>query len=431
MSDFNENNDNDFEETNSALGSKKGKTGVAVWRVVLISISAALLGCSLGVLLGAGVVITSQARRAAESMESDDSMTPDKKEKVIREMIDTYYLDAKSLSENTIDDGKYKGMLESLGDPYSVYYTEEAFTDLMESTEGTFYGIGVYLSQSISTNEIRVAKPIKKSPAEAAGILADDILIKVNDEDIRGQELSLVVSKVKGPEGTTVDLTFLREGEEYTVTVERAKVEVQTVDYRMEDEKEKIGYIQVTEYDDVTYSQFVEAIDALNEQGMKSLVLDLRGNPGGNVSTVVDMTDELIDEGIVVYTEDRDGNRQDYPSTEGKRFDGEIVVLVDGNSASAAEIMTGALKDYEVATVMGTTTFGKGIVQRVFSLGDGTAVKITVENYFTPNGHNIHKVGIEPDVVVEFDADAYKKDETDNQLNAAIDYLKDYNSRIK
>ncbi len=344
--------------------------------------------------------------------------------KLLDKTIHSYYLNEDEISDEDLENGMYSGMMSALGDPYSVYYTKEEFQEMMESTAGTFCGVGLYLSQDAETGIVKVSRPISGTPGEAAGILAEDILIKVDGEDIAGQTLDVVVSKVKGEEGTHVLLTFMRGEEELEFDVVRAKIQVQTVDHEMKDEANKIGYIRIAEFDDVTYSQFMEALEDLKSQGMKSLVLDLRSNPGGNVSTVCQIADELLPEGLIVYTEDKNRNREDMKSDANQAYTGPMVVLVDGNSASAAEILTGAIKDYGLGTIVGTTTFGKGIVQRIIPLGDGTAVKITVEDYYTPKGNNIHKIGIEPDVEVEFDSDLYLKDKTDNQLEKGLEILR-------
>lgn len=351
------------------------------------------------------------------------SYSSEEKLNSLRNIMEKYYLHPDEVTDERLEEGMYKGMVDSLGDPYTVYYTEDEYKALMESTSGSFDGVGLYLSQDPNTMEIIVSKPMENTPAEEAGILAEDVLIKVNDEDIREMELSLVVTKVKGISGSSVKLTFLREGKEMEFEVKRAKIETPTVKHEMKDADKGIGYIYIGEFDEVTYQQFMMALEDLKSQGMKSLIIDLRDNPGGNLNTVCDICDELLPEGLIVYCEDNKGERREYNSVAEQSFTGDMVVLVNGNSASASEIMTGALKDYGLAKIVGTTTFGKGIVQTVLPLGDGTAIKITIQDYFTPKGNNIHKVGIEPDVEVELDIDAYKKDGTDNQLNKALEIL--------
>ncbi len=235
------------------------------------------------------------------------------------------------------------------------------------------------------------------------------------------------VSLIKGPEGTEVTLTLIRDGEpDYLeMLVRRAKVESPTVNQKMLDED--IAYIQITEFDDVTTDQFADALATVRASEMKGLILDLRGNPGGNLNTVVDISRMLLPQGLIVYTEDKEGKRVEYSCDGSKKLDVPLVVLVDGNSASASEILSGAIKDYGIGTLVGTTTFGKGIVQQIIPFNDGSAVKITISAYYTPNGNNIHGIGIEPDVVCEFDGETYyaTEDHYDNQLEKAKEVLRE------
>lgn len=355
--------------------------------------------------------------------ESTDLLGENVKEKVrlIRKTIDTYYLN--DIDNTAMEDGIYKGVVESLDDPYSVYFTEEELDSMMETSSGVYYGVGLYLAQDPDTMEISVIKPMKNSPAGEVGIKADDVLYAVEGIPVEGQDLSEVVAQVKGQEGTKVHLTMLRGAsrEKIDFEVERREIESETVSYEI---KEKgIGYLAISEFDDITYKQFQDGMDELEKQGMKSLILDLRGNPGGNLDTVVDIADLLLPRGMIVYTEDKKGVRQEFKSDEAHKFQKPLVVLIDENSASASEILAGAIKDYGIGKLVGTTTFGKGIVQRIISLGDGTAVKLTISKYYTPKGVNIHEIGIEPDVSVEFDQKAYEKNETDNQLDKALELL--------
>lgn len=405
-------------ETNETNDVKKESIFTKSGFIPGIIIGAAVTVIVLGIAVSLFVALFISSR-----ISNDDRAVMDKVN-IIRRLVNESYLHADELTEDQLADGMYSGILESLDDPYSVYYNKEQFQDLKESTSGSFCGIGLYLSQNISTNEITVARPIPGSPGEEAGIMTGDILIRVDDEDITGQELSVVVSKVKGPADTHVKVTFLREGQEKDYDITRAKIEVDTVSYEMKDKDAAIGYIRVSEFDSVTYDQFMTALNDLKDQGMKSLIIDLRGNPGGNLDIVCKMCDELLPEGLIVYTEDNKGRREEFKSDAKQSYTGSLCVLVDGNSASASEIMTGAIKDYKLGKIIGTTTYGKGIVQRVMDLGDGTAVKITVEDYFTPNGNNIHGVGIEPDIVVEFDSEAYREKEYDNQLERALEEIK-------
>lgn len=335
------------------------------------------------------------------------------------------------LNEYTQDDlrnGLYKGLLEGLGDPYSVYYTEDEYHALTEDSEGVFEGIGAYLSQDPETRVVTVTKPIPDSPAEKVGILAGDVLVEVDHENVEGDDLSVTVAKIRGKAGTSVNIGVKREGRDGVIRYDivRAKVESMTVDSRMLDNS--IGYIQIAEFDDITSAQFLKAFNALKREEMRGLIIDLRDNPGGSVRTCVEIADELLPEGLIVYTEEKDGDGDEYSSSGENYYDGPLVVLVNGNSASAAEILTGAIKDYGLGTILGTTTYGKGIVQQIIPLGDDTGVKVTIASYFTPNGENIQGVGIKPDEELEFDVDAYLEDGTDNQLDRAVEIIE---SKIK
>jgi carboxyl-terminal processing protease len=321
-------------------------------------------------------------------------------------------------------EGMYSGIVASLGDPYSVYYTAEEWESLMEDTEGIYYGIGAYLSLDEATGLAKISGVIADTPAEEAGLRENDIIYQVDGESIQGLELSEIVTKVKGKEGTTVHLTIIRDGEtDYLeLDVERRQIETPTVTYEMYDNE--IGYIQIKEFDEVTTDQFIEALDAVKAADAKGLILDLRGNPGGSLPVVVEIARNILPEGRIVYTEDKYGEQEEYTCDGKNELQIPLVVLVNGNSASASEILAGAIKDYNKGTLIGTTTFGKGIVQRVLPLTDGTAMKLTISAYYTPNGNNIHGIGIEPDIECELDTEAYYEEGTDNQLERALEEMK-------
>ncbi len=341
-------------------------------------------------------------------------------------LIERTYLDP--VDKETLQEGMYRGMLEALDDPYSEYYNKEEFAQMMESTSGTFEGIGAYLTQDPDTDEIKVVKPIKDSPAEKAGMKADDVIIEVDGENITGQDLNLVVSKLRGPKGSEVRVGVIREGEDDTIYFDLKRDEINSVSVEHEMFDDRIGYIQIMDFADDTANQFMEAIDDLESKGMKSLIIDLRSNGGGFVDVSVEIADRLVKEGVIVSVKEKHGLSYEYEDTGDENYlKVPCVVLVDGNTASASEILTGALKDYGIATVIGTKTFGKGITQIITPLDDGSGVKITNSRYYTPNGENIHEIGIEPDVEVKWDYEKYKKDGTDNQLEAAKDYLKKEN----
>lgn len=353
---------------------------------------------------------------------SDENVT--KKIMLLEDVIDEYYVD--SVDNETIEEGIYDGIMESINDPYAAYYSKEEYDSFMNSTEGIYYGIGAYLQYDTEKLYPRITGIIKNSPAESSSLRVDDYITEVNGESIYDMDLSESVALIKGEEGTEVTLTIVRlnTGDEFQETLVRRKVESPTVEYEMLDDN--IAYIQIKEFDLVTVDQFAEALAEMKGSRMKGLILDLRGNPGGSLAAAVDIGNMLLPKGLIVYTEDKYGKRDEYKSDGKHEIDVPMVVLVDGNSASASEILAGAIKDYGVGTLMGTTTFGKGIVQRILSLGDGSAVKLTISHYYTPNGNDIHKVGIEPDVEVKFDYDAYIEDvENDNQKQAAFEYLKD------
>lgn len=326
------------------------------------------------------------------------------------------------VDESTLEEGVYKGLLESLDDPYSVYYTHDELVQLQQQTEGIYYGIGAYISQDNEMGYVRVSKIIKNTPAEASGLQQDDYIYKVDGEDMQGKDSSYVVTKIKGEAGTKVTITVVREGatDPIDIEVERQKIESPTVEYQILDND--MAYIQITEFDLVTTEQFEETYKQAQADGMKGLILDLRSNPGGNLSTVCDIARMILPKGLIVYTEDKYGKREEYTCDGANQIKVPLVVLTNGYSASASEILAGAVKDYGIGTLVGTTTYGKGIVQKVINLSDGSAVKLTVSNYFTPNGNNIHKIGIDPDVEVEFDAEQYKNG-VDNQLEKAKEVL--------
>ena len=390
---------------------KKGKGGMKFAAGLIVGLVAGICGCAVVVIIALLIMYSSDTFRL--------NYKATEKLKLIETMIRDHYLHEDQITQDTLEDGMYKGMMDSLGDPYSVYLNSEDFKSMMDTTRGSFGGVGMNLTQDEDTKQIKVYKVISDSPAERAGIQDDDILLKVDGEDISKQELDSVVLKVRGEKGSKVHLDFKRGEEEIAFDVVRDIINIETVEWRMEDEDNKIGYIYISEFDEVTYDQFMKALYDLQDQGMKSMILDLRENPGGNVDTVCDIADELLPEGKIVYVVDKEGHTKNYNSDAHQSYKGPMVVLVDQYSASASEILTGALKDYDLATIVGKKTYGKGIVQSIYPLGDGSALKITVEDYYSPNGHNIHGVGIEPDVEVELDVDKYKEDKTDPQLDAA------------
>ena len=406
---------------------REKKRGFGFIGGVFTGVLATSLIVLVGFLLGQS---TAESKNAVEntvisnvgSSAADDIVTMEFLQKVntIETLIDEiYYLD--EVGADTMREGAYEGIVAALGDIYSVYYTPEEAEEVFQQSEGIYYGIGAYVQMDTVTGYAKITGTIKNTPAEEAGLQAGDILYMVNGEDMAGLDVSQVVLRIKGEEGTSVHLTLVRGNEYVEVDVERRKIESPTIEHRMLDDR--IGYVQIVEFDDITVSQFAEALEDLKKQKAQGMILDLRGNPGGNLYSVVDIADMLLEEGLILYTEDKKGRREEYSSAKGTAIDIPMVVLVDRNSASASEVLSGALKDHEKATLVGTTTFGKGIVQTIRTLRDGSAVKLTISAYYTPAGNNIHGTGIEPDVVVEFDGASYQETGYDNQLEKAKEVL--------
>lgn len=375
-----------------------------------------------GIMLGVGMIVTTFIVVFFLSyigrFYSENKMTA-KVNQLIEHVKEMYLYE---VDEEAMENAIYDAIFESLGDPYAGYYTKEEFEELMQDSEGTYCGIGVAVQAEVDTGYLRVIEAYEGAPAANVGIAAGDLIIAVDDEDIYGVDADLVASRIRGKEGTDVKIKIQRGDMKVTYTVTRRVVTIKTVAYEMLENK--IGYIQIAQFDVATVKQFEDAIKDLESQGMTSLIVDVRDNPGGRLDSVVNIVDFFVGKGdLVVYTQDKDGKRTDYKGATAYALDIPCVVLVNGNSASASEVFAGAMQDYEIAHIMGTQSFGKGIVQSIVPLTDGTAFKITVEDYYTPDGNNIHGIGITPDTVVEFDADAYLNEEKDTQLEAAIDYL--------
>ncbi len=403
---------------------KKGSTAkgivIGVIATLLIGCVAVNVGC---IATNSKILITSKdSGTEGSSVLSADTIS---KINELNAYINTYYYDDVDTAD--LQDGLYKGLLEGIGDKYSVYYNAEDYEAMQVSVTGQYYGIGAGLSQDKDTMVVTVTKIYEGTPSEEAGLLKDDIIISVDDTDATSLELTELVRQIRGEEGTTVYLEVYRPstGEYLSFDVERRDITLPSVSHKML--QDKIGYIHIDSFESETATQFEEAVSDLEKQGMEALVLDVRYNPGGLVTSVVKILDDILPEGVVVYTEDKNGNRQNYTSSGDTHLDYPMAVLINGDSASAAEILAGAIKDYEYGTLIGTTTYGKGIVQTNFPLEDGDAVKLTTAKYFTPNGNYIHGVGIEPDIELEYeylDPDGEVYEETyDNQIQKAIEVL--------
>ena len=345
----------------------------------------------------------------------------------IEKTLDTYYVEDydKELAEELM----YTGLAAGVGDPYTYYLSADSLAEQMEKNSGHFVGIGVEIYAG-DDGYIVVSSVTPGGPAEAAGILAEDKITEVDGESITGKTAADVSALVKGEAGTDVTLTIFREstGEVLEKTVTRQDIQVKTVSWRMMDDN--IGYIAITNFRENTYSQFKEALDMLEAEGMEKLVLDLRNNTGGLVKSAHEIGEELLPEGIMVYTMDKDGNRED-TLCDDVYNDVPLVVLVNGNSASAAEILAGAIQDTGRGQLIGTTTSGKGLVQRLFTLPDGSGLNVTIQKYYTPNGTSIHGVGITPDYEVELPEEYAQQTnipaEADTQLQKAVEVLSEKN----
>ena len=348
-----------------------------------------------------------------------------KKLQKLEKNIDRYfYLERKTTEE--MREGIYKGFLNALSDPYSEYYTKQELIDMENSVAGIFYGIGAHVSLDKETSLPKISDVIDDSPALESGIRADDLIYKIDGQMTYGMTLNEAVSYIRGEEGTKVLLTIVREGENDYLEIEVTRRKVESPTVKTEVMEDGIGYIQISEFDEVTPDQFADGLATLRESGMKKMILDLRGNPGGSLYAVVNIAKMMLPEGNIVYTEDKNGKKVEYKCDGDHKLDIPLIVLIDGNSASASEILAGAIQDYGIGTLVGTTSFGKGIVQQIVDFRDGSAIKVTVSSYYTPNGRNIHGIGIEPDVEVKFDSAAYYDSETpvDNQLEKAKEMLK-------
>lgn len=383
------------------------------WALILVIVTAFstfVAANTVSISLGNKVVIAQKDFEAFKSIEKLIGL---------KEYVKVHYVEG--AEDNKLIEGAIKGMFESLGDPYSVYMTKEEFKNFNESTKGSYGGIGVIVTKG-EDGYVTVVAPIEDTPGEKAGLKTNDKIIKVDDKDIMGIDLEEAVTLMKGKKGTEVTLTVMRDAvqEPKIFKIIREEIILKTVKNNMMEND--IGYIRISMFDEDTGSEFRKALDALKLEGMKGLILDLRQNPGGFINQCVEVADELLDEGLVVYTEDKAKKREDYKSKSGK-LEVPFVVLIDGGSASASEIVSGAIKDRKAGLLIGTKTFGKGLVQSIEQLKDGSGMKLTTQKYYTPNGISINKIGIEPDIEVkalEAREDEKPQDAADVQLDRAV-----------
>lgn len=401
-------------------GKKNFWKGVLVGALAMFSVSLLVGGALTATFMYLGGRDMFSYNSAGDENSIVDADTLKKLEE-IQKLIDENYLYSDKIDSKLVQEAILRGYVNGLNEPYSVYYNAKETEELFEMTSGTFGGIGVGIQQDKTSGLVTFTTIYKNAPGEKAGFRSGDIVYKVDGEDVSGQDLDTIVSKIRGEIGTEVEITVVRDGEEYTAKATRALIENDTVHYEMKEDG--IGYIQVTAFEEVTYKQFGEAMNDLNKQGMKGLTIDLRNNGGGNLSTVCQMCDLILPKGNIVSIKDKNGNGQSYQSDDKTILNVPTVVLINGFSASASEIFAGAIQDYGVGTVVGTTSYGKGLVQGVFTLSDGTCVKLTTAEYFTANGRNIHGLGIKPDVEIEYKYDA-SNPLADNQMDKALEILK-------
>ena len=342
---------------------------------------------------------------------------------LLSDVIDQYYY--KDITDEEKMEGIYKGLMSSTNDKYTDYYSPKEFKDLMVTMEGDYGGIGATLSQDKATKEVSVVEVYEGSPAARAGLERGDIVISVDGHLGTDESLDDFVQRIRGEEGTSIEMVYKRDDQEHTIEITREEVIVPSVSHRMLDDK--IGYIRISSFVNGTQKDFEDALADLQSQGMQGIVFDMRDNGGGMVDSVVAILDDILPAGTVVYTMDKSGKREDYTSDDAKKIDIPVTVLVNDNTAGAAEIYTGAIRDFNYGTIIGTNTFGKGIVQSTVPLSDGSAVKITVATYYTPSGECIHEKGIKPDIELEFsyaDENPTEYDELkDNQVQKAMEVL--------
>ena len=342
----------------------------------------------------------------------------------LEKLIDQEYLG--EVDNDEMAEGVYAGLVYGLGDVYSRYYTADEYAQETASTDGAYAGIGVSIQKN-KNGGVQIAECYEGGPGADAGLQTGDVITAINDTDVTDMELSDVVSLIRENKDKTIVLTVFRENEEKSreISVDVTDVELPSVFGEMLDKK--TGYIQITQFTGVTPQQYKDMFTELKDKGMERLVIDLRDNPGGLLTSVCDILREILPEGLIVYTEDKYGNREEETCDGKHQLDMPLAVLVNENSASASEIFAGAVQDHGVGTIVGTTTYGKGVVQELRQLSDGSAVKLTVSNYYTPNGNSINKVGIKPDVEVKLASELLNKDEItheeDNQLQKALDVI--------
>lgn len=388
-------NNSTREEVLSKNGFKKG----VIWGCIISAIICIAIAMATGML-------------PIKSQSSDNN-----KLSLIKSLVKQYYLYGNQNNTGSEED-IYKSYVSSLGDPYSEYMTKEEFTALKNATSGHFFGIGVKFQQN-QQGEILVNTVFEDTPAHKAGILTGDKLIKVDGKSVEGRKVQDVVAEIKGEENTKVEVEFYRVSTDETIVknIERKEIKLQSVESNILENG--IGYIKITEFTGETANQYKDAISKLEKEGAKALVIDLRDNPGGVIATTVSILDDILPRGKVVYTKDKNGKAREWNSDEENQYRGKVAVLINENSASASEIFAGAIQDFEKGKIIGKTSYGKGVVQQIMDLPDGSGLKLTISEYFTPKGQRINKKGVVPDIEISNDGSG-----EDMQLQKAVEVLK-------
>jgi carboxyl-terminal processing protease len=392
--------------------NKRKRKPIKIILIVLILITTNI--CSL--YIGKSYAIINNSASNSESFNKIGS---------IKQLLQKYYLG--DTDDETMLNGALKGMASSLNDPYTVFMDKKDYESFNTETEGSYIGVGIQVG--VKDDKITVITTFEKSPSREVGILSGDIIQEVDGKPVKGSDLELAVSMMKGEEGKDVKVNLYREGKgSFDVTMKRAKINLTTVKGEMLDDKN--AYIQISMFDEQTGKELKNVLKDLKDKGMKSLIVDLRDNPGGRLDACIDVMSNFLDKGkVIVSTKDKYDKEYSYKSVGGEYIGLPLVVLTNGGTASASEIFSGAVRDYKLGTLVGEKTFGKGIVQTVLDLKDGTALKVTVSKYYTPNGENIHKIGISPDVTVEYpkellqDPNYIYSREKDPQFKKAVEII--------
>ncbi len=399
------------------------KKSYKVYKIIMIIMLTAFITFMITTIVSYNYLIKGDGKilLLGGSSETEDISTRLSKYKAI---IDEYYLG--DVDEEKLEEGAIKGYIEGLEDPYTEYISKEEMQEYMQDTMGNYVGIGIYMVLDSETGKITVLAPMKGSPAEEAGLKSGDIILEVDGKTYTEDEMSIMSNKIKGEEGTKVKLKILRGTETLEFEIERKNIKVNPVEGKVLENN--IGYIQFSSFDETTAEDFKAKYQELESKGIKSLIIDLRNNGGGLVDQATDIADLVIEKGKdLLYEVNKDGQEQVVKSELDPIINMPIVILVNENTASASEILAGALKDYEKATIVGTTTYGKGVIQQILTLNDGSGLKITTEEYQTPNHNKIHEVGIEPNVKVELPEELQEQvtipEDKDTQLQKAIEIL--------